>query len=225
MGMSGQRHAPAALYPRFPLDRRQFPEPVWTQGLEKKSSAPVGDRAPIFQPVVRHYTDWATAAPHEISTVANRCRTADTRISSTCLFCGKLTRSWCKIFSPKEALGADVFWKVVACLLVTPSIPCASSFLWNLANCTYLRKSTQQRETHPCLKHNSVFFLKFPNLMWKIKRNNRSRIVTGRWKRGLRPFKPICIAEQKVNCDCGSLHLSSSLNNEVPVIFSVIDVN
>jgi hypothetical protein len=39
------------------------PEPVWTQGLEKKSSASAGDRTPIVHPVVRHYTDWATAAP------------------------------------------------------------------------------------------------------------------------------------------------------------------
>jgi hypothetical protein len=70
MGVSGQRHAPAALYrrgkdPRYPLDRKEAgwaPEPVWTQGLEEKSSAPVGDRTPIVQAVVRHYTDWATAA-------------------------------------------------------------------------------------------------------------------------------------------------------------------
>jgi hypothetical protein len=33
------------------------PEPVWTQGLEEKSSALVGDRNPVVQPVVRHYTD------------------------------------------------------------------------------------------------------------------------------------------------------------------------
>jgi hypothetical protein len=33
------------------------PEPVWTRGLEGKSSASVGDRTPA---VVRHYTDWAT---------------------------------------------------------------------------------------------------------------------------------------------------------------------
>jgi hypothetical protein len=39
------------------------PEPVWMQGLEKKSSTPAGDRTPIVQPVVRHYTAWATAAP------------------------------------------------------------------------------------------------------------------------------------------------------------------
>jgi hypothetical protein len=54
MGVSGQPHAPAALYPRgknprYPLDRRLggAPEPVWTQGLEEKSSAPVGDRTSI----------------------------------------------------------------------------------------------------------------------------------------------------------------------------------
>jgi hypothetical protein len=42
------------------------PEPVWTQGLEEKSSAPVGDLTPIVQPVVRHYTDCATAAHKKI---------------------------------------------------------------------------------------------------------------------------------------------------------------
>jgi hypothetical protein len=71
MGVSGQRHAPATLYPRgkknsVPIGQEEAqwaPEPVWTQGLEEKSSAPVGDRTPIFQPVVRHKTAWATAAP------------------------------------------------------------------------------------------------------------------------------------------------------------------
>jgi hypothetical protein len=63
MGVSGQRHAPAALYPRGkdpPVHTVQeagwAPEPVWTQRLEEKSSAYVGDRTPIVQPVVRHYT-------------------------------------------------------------------------------------------------------------------------------------------------------------------------
>jgi hypothetical protein len=71
MGVSGQHHAPAALYPprkgpTVPIGNEAgwAPEPVWTQGLEEeKSSAPVGDRTPIVQPVVRHYTAWATAAP------------------------------------------------------------------------------------------------------------------------------------------------------------------
>jgi hypothetical protein len=31
-------------------------EPVWTQRLEEKSSASVGDRTPVVQSVVRHYT-------------------------------------------------------------------------------------------------------------------------------------------------------------------------
>jgi hypothetical protein len=66
--VSGQRHAPATLNPqgkdpRYPLDG-WAPEPVWTQGLEEKSSAPVVDRTPIVQSVVRHYTDCATAAPY-----------------------------------------------------------------------------------------------------------------------------------------------------------------
>jgi hypothetical protein len=38
------------------------PEPVWTQRLEEKSSASVGDRTLTVQFVVRHYTDWATPA-------------------------------------------------------------------------------------------------------------------------------------------------------------------
>jgi hypothetical protein len=33
------------------------PEPVWTQRLEEKSSDSVGDRTPVVQSVVRHYTD------------------------------------------------------------------------------------------------------------------------------------------------------------------------
>jgi hypothetical protein len=37
---------------------------VWTQRLEEKSSASVGDRTPVVQSVVRHYTDWATPAPN-----------------------------------------------------------------------------------------------------------------------------------------------------------------
>jgi hypothetical protein len=39
------------------------PEPVWTQRLEEKSSASVGDRTPAVSSVVRHCTDWATRLP------------------------------------------------------------------------------------------------------------------------------------------------------------------
>jgi hypothetical protein len=36
------------------------PEPVWTQRLEERSRASVGDRTPAVQSVIRHYTDLAT---------------------------------------------------------------------------------------------------------------------------------------------------------------------
>jgi hypothetical protein len=54
MGVSGQRHAPAALLP--PVKGPPVPivqeagwasEPVWTQRLEEKSFAPAEDRTPI----------------------------------------------------------------------------------------------------------------------------------------------------------------------------------
>jgi hypothetical protein len=70
MGVSGQRHAPAALYPRgkdpgthWIEEAGWASEPVWTQRLEEKSSAPVGDRTPIVQLVVRHYTAWSFRYP------------------------------------------------------------------------------------------------------------------------------------------------------------------
>jgi hypothetical protein len=54
MGVSGQSHAPAALYPRgndpsVPIVQEAgwASEPVWTQRLEEKSFAPAGDRTPI----------------------------------------------------------------------------------------------------------------------------------------------------------------------------------
>jgi hypothetical protein len=48
MGVSGQHHAPAALYPRYPLYRR-LGEPQSRSGhrLEEKSFAAAGDRTPI----------------------------------------------------------------------------------------------------------------------------------------------------------------------------------
>jgi hypothetical protein len=67
MGVSGQHHALAALNPRgkdprYPLEAGWAPEQVWMQRLEEKSSASVGDRTPVVQSVVSHYTDWATLA-------------------------------------------------------------------------------------------------------------------------------------------------------------------
>jgi hypothetical protein len=45
------------------LEAGLAPEPVWTQALEEKFYAPAGDRTPIVQPLVSHYTAWATADP------------------------------------------------------------------------------------------------------------------------------------------------------------------
>jgi hypothetical protein len=54
MGVSGQRHAPAALLPpgkRPPVPIVQeagwAPEPVWTQRVQEKYFAPAGDGTPI----------------------------------------------------------------------------------------------------------------------------------------------------------------------------------
>jgi hypothetical protein len=56
MGVSGQRHAPAALLPPgkeppVPIVQEAgwAPEPVWTQRLKEKSFAPAGDRTSIVR--------------------------------------------------------------------------------------------------------------------------------------------------------------------------------
>jgi hypothetical protein len=61
------RALPPGKGPPVPIvqEARWVPEPVWTQGLEEITSVPVGDRTSIVQPVVRHYTDWATPASME----------------------------------------------------------------------------------------------------------------------------------------------------------------
>jgi hypothetical protein len=68
MGVSGQPHATAALYPpeeRTPpvpivQEAGWTPEPVWTQRIEEKPSYPCRetnlDRL-VVQPVAIHYTD------------------------------------------------------------------------------------------------------------------------------------------------------------------------
>jgi hypothetical protein len=69
MGVSGLHRAPTALYrrgkdPRNPLYRRLGgPKAVLNAEARIRTSASVGDRTPVVQSVVRHYTDWATAAP------------------------------------------------------------------------------------------------------------------------------------------------------------------
>jgi hypothetical protein len=53
------RALPPGRGPPVPIlqDSGWAPEPVWTQKLEEKSFASVGDRTPVVQSVVRHYTD------------------------------------------------------------------------------------------------------------------------------------------------------------------------
>jgi hypothetical protein len=66
MGVSGQCHAPAALYPQgrdplCPLNRTLGGTHSRSRrrGQRKKKSAPVGDGTPIIHLIVRHCTDWA----------------------------------------------------------------------------------------------------------------------------------------------------------------------
>jgi hypothetical protein len=75
MGVSGQRHAPTALLPAgkgppVPIGQEAgwAQVPVWTQRVEEKFFAPAGDRTPIVEPVVRHYTAWANPAPFKWTT-------------------------------------------------------------------------------------------------------------------------------------------------------------
>jgi hypothetical protein len=81
MGVSGQRHAPAALLPpgkepsvAIVQEAGRAPEPVWTQRLEEKILYPrrgSNPDRPVVQPVVRHYTAWANPAPTLLRKVGN----------------------------------------------------------------------------------------------------------------------------------------------------------
>jgi hypothetical protein len=52
------RALPLGKGPQVPIEQEAgwASEPVWTQRLEEKSFTSAGDRTPIVQPVVRHYT-------------------------------------------------------------------------------------------------------------------------------------------------------------------------
>jgi hypothetical protein len=64
MRISGQRHAPADLYqrkgtpPPVPLGQQagEASELLWAQRLEGKYFHSAGDRTPVVQSVLRHYT-------------------------------------------------------------------------------------------------------------------------------------------------------------------------
>jgi hypothetical protein len=53
------RSLPPGKGPPVPIGQEAgwAPEPVWKQRLEEKSSASVGDRTPVIQPIASHYTD------------------------------------------------------------------------------------------------------------------------------------------------------------------------
>jgi hypothetical protein len=58
MGVSDRRHAPGKGLPEpSGLEAGCASELVWTQKLEEKSFSSAGDRSPVVQPVVSHYTD------------------------------------------------------------------------------------------------------------------------------------------------------------------------
>jgi hypothetical protein len=74
--VSGQHHAPAALYPRkgpvVPTGQEAgwASELVWIQRLEENSFLCAGDRTPVVQSLVRH-TDWATPARKHVCAFLN----------------------------------------------------------------------------------------------------------------------------------------------------------
>jgi hypothetical protein len=63
MGVSGQRHAPAALYPRERTTGTHCtggwmdPRADLDTKARREILYPVGNRTPIVQSVIRHYTD------------------------------------------------------------------------------------------------------------------------------------------------------------------------
>jgi hypothetical protein len=84
--ITSEERKPPRFYPRgkdppVPIVQEAgwAPEPVWTQRLEEKPFAPAGDRTPIAQPVVRHYTAWANPAPQlqivcDVTIVTQQCK-------------------------------------------------------------------------------------------------------------------------------------------------------
>jgi len=68
MGVGGQRHALAALFPRktqYPLYRRLGGSQSWSGQV--KISPPQGFNPRTIQPVASHYTDYTIPAPLHIS--------------------------------------------------------------------------------------------------------------------------------------------------------------
>jgi hypothetical protein len=61
-GVSGHRHATAALYPRYPVDRRLGGHQTWSGHAEARGKIVYlcqgsNHGRPVVQSVVRHYSD------------------------------------------------------------------------------------------------------------------------------------------------------------------------
>jgi hypothetical protein len=140
MVVSGQCHAPAALYPRakdprYALYRRLGgPESCSEhKRLEEKSFASAREWTPVVQSVVRVYTDWATPAPRSDSTDFK-----PLTYYATLQFI--LMPSPLELFSLNLKLQNSEPW--AACITVQYSVPaqrkrCGRHFLlsnWTIAN-------------------------------------------------------------------------------------------
>jgi hypothetical protein len=78
MGVSGQRHAPAALLPPgkgppVPIVQEGgwAPEPVWIQRIEEKSFAPAGDRTPIARSSASSQTLYCLSQPGSVEVLSS----------------------------------------------------------------------------------------------------------------------------------------------------------
>jgi hypothetical protein len=80
------------------------PEPVWTQGLEEKSSAPVGDRTPIVEPAVRHHTDRRNLWKPRVS--VENCMTLQTELTCAEQPSSVLFEFWSGQFKVRYSIGA-----------------------------------------------------------------------------------------------------------------------
>jgi hypothetical protein len=88
------------------------PEPVWTQRLEEKSSASVGDRSPVAQSEANHYNDWATPA-HQ------RCND----FFSNCYDLGN-TNYWTILLQELSCLKINTFWCITDIVLIIHMLTC-----------------------------------------------------------------------------------------------------
>jgi hypothetical protein len=121
MGVSGQHHTLAALYPRgknpwYPLDGRLTGPraSLDAETRKKKSSASVRDWTPFVQSVVSHFSDWAT--PTHLWTWCGCLTTKSLRLSVS-------SHSCCSsIFFPCSSIFSVIFF-LTYCFHLDFSLP------------------------------------------------------------------------------------------------------